>query len=235
MKKLLDIYRERNKTINDSYDQIIVNIHGKRRAKGYKSFLFCGSEPGVGVTTVAINVAVSMAISGWKTVLVDADMRKEADYKRLNEETESGLSDYLSKFAERNEIFYETNWSLLSYIPSGKREESPVRQLCSNRMEQLLDELHEEYDCVILDMPAISAAADSWVMASKTDAVILVTSLGESSRTELKKAKMKLDSADANVLGVIVNKVDKQEYMRVVRNFDYFNKRKYAFKEKRES
>lgn len=227
MKKLLDIYRHKNQTLNDAFDRVVVNIHLQRQKKGYKSFLICGIEPMVGTTTIAINLAISLAVSGWKTILVDADMRKSIGYKRLNEDMENGLPDYLRGKCEKDEVTYDTNWDLLDYIPCIIDEESPVRLLCSARMEALLSQLEMEYDFVILDLPSINSAVDSNILAAKSDAVCLVAALGTSSKDNLRIAKQTLDQVGANVIGVIANKVDKSEYKKQVRNYDYFRKIRY--------
>ena len=73
----LDIYKNENYILNDAFDQAVVNIHIQKEQNGYKTYTICGCEPGDGSTTVAINLAAALANSGWKTVLVDGDMRKK--------------------------------------------------------------------------------------------------------------------------------------------------------------
>ncbi|MDD5934267.1 MAG: CpsD/CapB family tyrosine-protein kinase [Clostridiales bacterium] len=228
MKKLLDLYRHKNQTLNDAFDRIVVNIHLQKQKNGYKSFLLVGTEPMVGTTTIAINLAISLSVSGWKTILIDGDMRKDIEFKRLNEEAEINLSDYLSGHAEQEDIIYDTNWELLDYIPCVGKEESPVRLLCSTQMELLLKNLEEEYDFIIFDLPSMNSAVDSHILAAKCDAVCLVASLGDSSKTSLFDAKKTLDGIGANTIGVIANKVDKREYKQHMKNFDYFKKYRYA-------
>ncbi len=228
MKKLLDLYRHKNQILNDAFDRIVVNIHLQKQKYGYKSFLLVGTEPMVGTTTIAINLAISLSVSGWKTILVDADMRKNVVYKRLNEDAEKNLSDYLCLDAEKEEIIYDTNWELLDYIPCVGREESPVRLLCSSRMEILLRELEVEYDFIVLDLPSLNSSVDSHILAAKSDAVCLVASLNDSSKISLREAKKTLDNIGANTIGVIANKVDKSEYKQHMKNFDYFKKYRYA-------
>ena len=178
----LDIYRNRDYKLNDAFDQAVMNIHIQRERKGYKTFTICGCEPGDGTTTVAINLAAALASSGWKTVLVDGDMRKKNMFKRLNEETTIGLSNYLTEQVTINEIIYETTTDMLSYIPCGDLTNNPVRLLCSTKMDEAKKALMERFDFVIFDMPAMNAAMDANVMAVKSDACILVVASGETSK-----------------------------------------------------
>ncbi len=136
MGNTLNIYRDDNYVLNDAFDQIVMNIHINKKTKGYKTYTLCGCEPGCGNTTVAINLAAALATSGYKTVLVDGDMRKKNEYKRLNEKAGVGLSDYLTDGADYGEIIYKANIEGLSYVPCGKLIDNPVRLLCSGKAEE---------------------------------------------------------------------------------------------------
>lgn len=224
----LDIYRNRDYKLNDAFDQAVMNIHIQREKKGYKTFTVCGCEPGDGATTVAINLAAALAASGWKTVLVDGDMRKKNMFKRLNEETTLGLSNYLNEQAALNEVIYETTTDMLFYIPCGDLINNPVRLLCSNKMDDVKKELAESFDYVIYDMPAMNTAMDANVVAVKSDACILVVASGETSKKGLNAAVNTLMQEEANLIGVIVNKTELDEYKRYRKDYDYFKKERYV-------
>lgn len=224
----LDIYKNTDYKLNDAFDQAVMNIHIQREKKGYKLFTVCGCEPGDGATTVAINLAAGLASSGWNTVLVDGDMRKKNTFKRLNADTTAGLSNYLNDTADIDKVIYETTTEQLDYIPCGDLINNPVRLLCSAKMEEVKKELMDRYDFVIFDMPALNAAMDANVMAVKSDACILVVASGETTKKGLTKAVKILEEDEANLLGVIVNKTDKDEYKRYRKDFDYFKKERYA-------
>ena len=225
-----EIYRSKNQILNDAYDRIAAEIHIKKQQKGYKTFLVTGCESGVGSTTVVISMATSMALAGWKTVLVDVDMRKREADKRLNEDVSKGLSDYLRNEAEYKEIVTKTNYGSLDYISSGNHSQNTVSLLCSSRMKELLEELKMKYDYIIIDIPAMSSAVDASVLATISDAVIMVAAQLKTAKKTLKNAMYQLERVNANVLGVVVNRVEEDEYRRVMKNYDYFRKRKYSRK-----
>lgn len=226
--KSLELYKLKNQLLNDAFDHIVVDIHLKKQNYGFKTFLLCGSEPGVGNTTVAINLAISMSEAGRKTLLIDGDMRKIAKHKRLSkEEMQRGLSDVLKGEVEIDEIIYPTNCKLLSYISCGTQSSSPVRLLCTEKMDNILEQLKEEYEYIFIDMPSLNSAVDAKILAPKADGVVIVAAQELSSKPQLRHTKQDLDSSGACVLGVILNSVDMSEYKKHMKNYDYFKKGKY--------
>ena len=233
--KKLEIYKNDNYILNDAFDQSVMNLHILKKQNGYKSFVICGCETGDGTTTVAINLAAALASSGWKTVLIDGDMRKKNRYKRLNENVSEGLSDYLMDRVSLDKIICETTTDNLSYIPCGELIDNPVRLLCSNKMSVARNELANTYDFIIYDMPAVNAAMDAKVIAVNVDATIIVSSIGDTSKRGLIEAANSLAEAKANIIGTIINKVDMEQYVSYHRDYDYFQKERYAKKKNKQN
>ena len=229
----LEIYKSDNYILNDAFDQSVMNLHILKKQNGYKSFVICGCEAGDGTTTVAINLAAGLASSGWKTVFIDGDMRKKNRYKRLNENAGNGLSDYLMNRTSIDKVVYETTTDNLYYIPCGELIDNPVRLLCSNKMIEVKDELARTYDFIIYDMPAVNAAMDAKVLAVSVDAVILVSSIGETSKKGLVEAANSLTEVKANLIGTIINKIDMDQYTSYNKDYDYFQNEKYIKKAKK--
>ena len=230
----LDIYKNDNYILKDAFDEVVMNLHILKKQNGYKSFVLCGCETGDGTTTVAINLAAALADSGCRTVLIDGDMRKKNDFKRLNEKAGEGLSDYLMGKFSLADVIYETTTENLLYIPCGELIDNPVRLLCSGKMDEARDELSEKYDFIIYDMPAVNAAMDAKVIAVNSDASILVTSIGGTSKKGLVEAANTLTDAKVNVLGTIVNKTDMEQYIASHEDYDYFRNERYAGKVKKQ-
>lgn len=226
----LEIYKNDNYILNDAFDQAVMNLHIQKKQNGYKSFVICGCEAGDGATTVAINIAAALASSGWRTVLIDGDMRKQNRYKRLNENATSGLSDHLMLHAKLDEVIYETTTENLAYIPCGTLIDNPVRLLCSSKMNEVREKLSERFDFIIFDMPAVNAAMDAEVIAVSVDATILVSSLGETSKKGLINAANELTRVKANLIGTIINRTDMEQYRDYHEEYDYFQNERYLKK-----
>ena len=225
--KVLDIYRPKNETLNDACDRFVVKIHHQNRMYGHKTFVLTGCEPMVGTTTIAINVAISLAMSGLKTILIDGDLRKDGKFKRLGDTVEMGLSDVLSGNVDLASAICATNYITLDYLPSGIKDENPVGLLYSPNLDKVIEALSEYYDYVIFDLPSANAAIDSNIFASKVDAVILVAGQYSTNTLQIKNAKSELEKIAANLVGIVFNNVDGSEYRRYMKNYDYFNKEKF--------
>lgn len=220
MQTVVNIYQSESQIVRDSIDKVIVQVYRKKREKGHKTFLLTGCSAQCGTTNTAINMAVALATSGWKTVLVDCDIRKGMEYKRLNQDIKTGLSDYL--IGKTKDVVYKTNHKELDYIPCGNNELSPVRLLCTKEMEKLDQKLKEDYEFVIYDFPSIEIVPDAGIMLPVVDDVILVAAVNETSKSQLDSAKLKIKSVEGKYMGVIVNKLEMTEFKHYVKDYDYF-------------
>lgn len=226
-----NLYRINNSALSDAFDRAVVNIHLRRQEAGSKSFVFCGCEPKAGTTTIAISVAIAMAASGWKTVLVDADMRKEGSYKRLAGE-ERNLAGYLAGDCAPEDILCSTNHENLSYISGGEPESNPIQLLCSSRMQELLDNLKRGFDYIIIDTPAPCAAVDASILGSLSDEVVLVAAWEQTSTESIRSTKNSLSAAKVGVMGVIVNRMEQKVYEHYNRDHQYFAEKKYTLRQR---
>jgi len=233
MNDIKELYKVNNEVLSDAFERVVAEIHIRKQRDNLKTFMICGCEPSVGSTTVSINLAISMADSGWKTLLIDADMRKRAKHKRLTDGDEKGFADYLTGKAQLNEVVCKTNTAGLDYIASGASDASIMGMFCSTNAEKFLKEVKEKYDYIIFDMPSLSSAFDASVMAAQIDGTVLVTKQSTGTVKFIKEAKAKLTTAGANILGIVVNKVDASEYRRAVKNYDYFEKQQYFVRPKK--
>ena len=223
MDNKIKFYRSESQLMNDAVDRIVVEFHRRKKERGDKVFLLTGCSSEVGRTSVSINLAIALSVAGWKTVLVDCDMRKNDKFKRLNEESKSGLVDYLEKSKAVNDIAYDTGYDNLEYIPCGTTTNiSPVRLLCSGKMEKLVDELKDKYDFVIFDFPSIDIVPDADILIPSIDAVALVAAMRKTTKHQLAEAKLKMEIYEDKYAGLIINRVDMMQYRKYNHDYDYF-------------
>lgn len=237
--KTFNVYNHENRAVQDAYAMLTANIHLSGNDKSNKSLAITSCKPKVGKTSIAITLAITMARSGWKVLLVDGDMRRPIEGKRLGgnslgEDSLVGLSEYLSGGYKLSDVLCQTNIENLSYLYSGENDKNPIGLLCSTRFEELNSKVKEEYDYIIFDTPSLSSVVDASLIAAKVDATLLVVELGETSINSLRPAKQQLEKVNANILGVVLNKVKKNDYKKFLGAFDYFmDARKFKNKSKK--
>lgn len=223
-KRTVDFYRADSQYMNDAIDRIVVEVHTKKKTEGRKTILLTGCGPHTGVTSLSINLAIALSMAGWKTLLIDCDLRKSDKYKRVSRDIPSGLAEYLSKQATKEEVIFHTNHKGLDFIPCGRTVKSAVRLLCSAEMIELMSLAEQEYDYVIIDSPSINIVSDVKILIPSVDGVVLVAAIDTSSKRQVHKAKSELIPYADKYYGIIVNKVDSKEYRKFMKNFDYFEK-----------
>lgn len=209
MKKVKQLYRYTDATLMDAYNRVAIEVYMISQQKGYKSFAVCGTESGVGTTSVAINLAIALAMAGWKTLLIDADMYKKN--KRLSEDLNGGLAECLGGSVNCQDVICKTEYDTLDYLPGGSNTTNPIGLMCSNKLPELLTSVNSQYDYIIWDLPTLREAPDTKVVCSKTEATILVTSQ-YASKNLLKDAKEIIENAGGNIVGIIGNKMEQVEY-----------------------
>ena len=182
-----------------------------------KSFLLTSIKPSEGKTTMAANLALAFAGTGEKVILIDADMRKPKLHKYFQDQGDSsspGLSRFLSGVSSKGLVF-KNGICNLCFIPAGPAPPNPVELLASDRFSMLIEALARRFDRVIVDGPPYLGFADSLVISRHVGGVVLVSSMGETTRDAIRHFKKSILNSQGKILGCVINKVD------VSRRFGY--------------
>jgi len=223
-KILIDVYKDINSLVTDAYDRFAAKITIIKETKGENLFTISGCEPGVGTTTIAINTAVSLAAAKRKVLLVDADMRKRPQTKRLNTDLKYGLSDYLMDTVGFDDAECSTNIEHLTYISCGSKLDNPVMLLSSAKFDDFLAFVRSKYDYIIFDSPTLNATVDAGILASKTSGVVLVAGYMRTRTNQIRAAKKELEQLNANIIGIILNNIPRNKFKRYVEHYNHFKK-----------
>jgi capsular exopolysaccharide synthesis family protein len=146
-----------------------LDVDGERR-----TFLFSSSVSGEGKTSVVSNMAIVIASTGAKVLLIDADLRRPSVSSVFGLSSDVGLSSILSGRIEWRQATQRTAYSNLSVVTSGPVPPNPSELLGSQRMSNLLTLLRNEYDYVLVDSPPALSVTDAVVLAPQVDALVLV-------------------------------------------------------------
>ena len=173
-----------------------------------KSFLVTSAVPSEGKSTVSANLAITMALSGARTLLIDCDLRRGALREAFGISSKIGFAEVLKQEVDWREVVVPTAYETLFVLPRGKTLSQPSEQLLRDSTEALFKELYQHYDYVIIDSSPVLAADDTTSIAPKIDATIFVVRLSYTSARLTKKALELLYGRQVNIPGVILNFVD---------------------------
>lgn len=166
-------------------------------------------QPREGKTTVSINMAVALAQSGKKVLLVDADMRLPSVQYRLRVNARPGLSEILSGQSTVNEaVLQDTVLPGLDLIVAGSIPPLPSELLGSSLMSEIVTDLRKKYDYVVFDTPPVLSVTDPAIVASLADGVLLVVRQGLCTRRMLTRSAETLRALEVRLYGFVFNGVD---------------------------
>ena len=171
------------------------------------SILITSSGAGEGKTITCANLAIAMAQAGTKVILLDCDMRKPRLHRMFGIRNEQGLSNILVGESEWRDIRVSTNIPNLDFIPAGLISPNPAELVGSERMQNLLNELREEYGRIVIDSSPIAAVTDPVILARLVDGVVLVIHAGSTSRDVIANGVRQLLDIQAHILGSLLNNV----------------------------
>ena len=164
--------------------------------------------PTEGKSIILANLAVVIAQSGRKVIIVDTDLRRPVQHRIFNLPNRHGLSDVVvdTKVSVSEQV-QETSIENLYLLSSGALPPNPAELLGSSRMKAIIGDLESDFDLVIFDSPPVLVVADSVILGSYVDGVIIISDVGRTRSAELKRSVEELQRGRANVVGVVLNRV----------------------------
>jgi len=170
-------------------------------------FMITGPSPSVGKSFVLSNLAATMAQTGKRIVLIDADMRKGYVHKMFNLEKTDGLADYLAGSINYQQMLKTTEVEGLTVINHGTVPPNPSELLMSAKFEQLLQQLSADFDLVVIDTPPVMAVTDSAIVGRYAGTTMLVTRFQQNPLKEIEITVKRLEQNGIETKGVIFNAI----------------------------
>jgi len=164
-------------------------------------------KPGEGKSTTSTNIAWAFARAGYKTLLIDADIRNSVMSGVFkSREKITGLTEFLSGTTDLSQGLCETNVENLFVIQAGSVSPNPTALLQSENFAIMIDTLRKYFDYIVVDTAPIGVVIDAAIITQQCDASVLVTAAGETNRRDVQKAKEQLEQTSKPFLGVVLNK-----------------------------
>ncbi|MCX5838621.1 MAG: polysaccharide biosynthesis tyrosine autokinase [Deltaproteobacteria bacterium] len=195
-------------TASESYRGLRTSILFSAADAPPRTILVTSAAPAEGKTITSANIAVAMAQAGNKILLIDCDLRRPRMHRVFNVPRDRGLSNILAGTCGIDEAILLTTIPGVDIIPSGPVPPNPSEMLGSQSMFKIIEALRGRYDRIIIDSPPITAVTDSVIISRWVDGVLLVIRAGETHREIIKNGIGLLQSANAHILGAILNGVD---------------------------
>ncbi|MDA7980514.1 MAG: polysaccharide biosynthesis tyrosine autokinase [Pirellulales bacterium] len=193
----------------EAYRAVRTSLFFHARSTGQRVIQVTSSHAGDGKTTLASNLAVLVAQSGKKVLLIEADFRRPRCHKVFGLDNTVGISSVITSETEIADATQKSGVENLSVMTCGPRPGNPAELLTSPVFEEMIDAVREEYDFVIVDTPPLLVVTDPSVVASRVDGVLLVMRLSKRTRDSARRSCEILGSLGVNVLGVVVNGIGK--------------------------
>jgi polysaccharide biosynthesis transport protein len=194
----------------DVYRSIRTAIQFSRAGSPPKKILITSAIEGEGKTWTAVHVASVFAQTGAKTLLIDADLRRAQCHETLSLANEVGLSEVLVGQLEAEEAIRHLTDRKLYLLSAGSQVPNPAELLTSSRMLEVLTSLSQEYQYIFIDSAPLMYASDTIGIATMAEGVVLVAGF-DTPKQDVKRAAERLSLAGANILGVVLNRVDIRE------------------------
>ncbi|NQS99492.1 MAG: polysaccharide biosynthesis tyrosine autokinase, partial [Candidatus Omnitrophica bacterium] len=227
-KARLIVHDQPKSPIAEAYRTLRTNL--KLTGAERKTLLVTSAGPREGKTTVLVNLALTAAQMGNRTLIVSSDLRRPALYQTFGLQREPGLNEVLSEAIEWKKALRRLSDLLigvmgfdqllktpgldnLSILTSGRIPLNPSELLGSKAAANLIEQLKAEFDVVLFDSPPILPITDAVLLAPKVDGVILVYETGRTAKAALLRAKSLLESVGAKMLGVVLNHIQPEMEM----------------------
>lgn len=198
--------------VSEQFRTIRTNIQFSMVDQDLHTLSVTSAGPSSGKSVVSANLAATFANEDKKVLLVDADLRKPTVHKTFKVRNTEGLTTLLTnRDTKVADVIFRTHTDGLYILTSGAIPPNPAELLASKRMIEVMNEMKNYFDLIIYDLPPVLAVTDAQVLSSKTDGTIFVVPKGLVNKDQVIQSRDLLDKVNANVLGAIINRVEKTD------------------------
>lgn len=200
-------YKYPKSSMAEAYRTLRTNLGFASMNEPCRSILFTSTSPRDGKSTIVSNLAVVMAQAGNRVLLIDADLRKPMQHNIFEVDNRQGLTNVLLREVEVDKALHNGLVDNLHVLTSGPIPPNPAEILGSERTEQVLQQLLDEYDYVFIDSPPILAVTDASILSTIVDGVVLVLNYAVTRNDLAREAVDQFKKASARIIGVVLNQV----------------------------
>jgi non-specific protein-tyrosine kinase len=199
--------------ISEAYRTLRTNLSFYSLDNPIRTLVVTSPAVGEGKSTTVANLAVTLAQSGRRTILVDCDLRRPSLHELFDLNSAPGLTNLVLDEVDRPPL-QETAVDNLWLLASGPQPPNPADMLGTRKVDQVVETLTEMADIVLFDAPPVIAVTDAAVLGAKVDGVLLVISAGKTRREHAERAKELLEKARVRIVGVTLTNAPRDSSIR---------------------
>lgn len=203
----LYVHDKPKSTISEKFRGIRSNIMFSGANHEIGSILITSEKPAAGKSTIVANIAITYAQAGYKTLIIDGDMRKATQQYIFDLTNHSGLSNLIIGKTMEKDAIKETEIDNLCVMTSGPVPPNPSELIASKKFTDLYQQLCNQFDFIIIDTPPINTVTDAQLYTRTVKDCVLVVDSQKNDKKEVKKAKELIENSEGKVIGVILNKM----------------------------
>ena len=214
-------------SVQEAYKTLRTNVMFSLPGSGCKCIGVTSAVRGEGKSTIAINLAISLAQLDKRVILIDCDMRLPTVITKLNIKMDEGLSNYLTGGIDTLPVYRMKKYQI-DLIPAGSIPPDSTVLIESEGMRGIISYLRESYDFIVLDFPPINIVSDAVLMANQIDGYLLVVRHNYSEKKKIEEALRQLEFSKAHVIGMVYNgKNNDKKYYKKKSYGKYYDKYYY--------
>ncbi|PNZ70004.1 polysaccharide biosynthesis tyrosine autokinase [Staphylococcus croceilyticus] len=192
--------------VSEKFRGIRSNIMFSGANEEIKSIIVTSEKPAAGKSIVSANIAITYAQAGYKTLIIDGDMRKPTQQYHFGTSNYDGLSNLIIGKSDFSKAIRSTRVENLDLLTSGPVPPNPSELIASRRFNKIFNELTEIYDFILIDTPPVVSVTDAQVFLQNVLDCVMVIDSEKNNKNDVKKAKQLIDKADGHIIGAVLNK-----------------------------
>ena len=194
--------------ISEAYRKLRTNLSFYSVDNPIQTLVVTSPTPNEDKSSTVANLAVTMAQSGRRTLLIDCDLRRPQIHEIFSLRAEPGLTNMVLGEAEKSPV-QATDIENLYILTSGPTPPNPADLIGSGQFDRILEEVKAEYDIILFDAPPVIAVTDATILGAKVDGLLLVVSSGKTRRDHAERAKEQLEKAHVRIVGATLTNAPK--------------------------
>ncbi|PNZ24941.1 tyrosine-protein kinase capB [Staphylococcus petrasii] len=207
----LFVHDKPKSTVSEKFRGIRSNIMFSGTKGEIRSIIVTSEKPAAGKSIISANIAITYAQAGYKTLIIDGDMRKPTQHYHFETSNYDGLSNLIIGKSDYDKAIRRTRIDNLDLLTSGPVPPNPSELIASESFAKHFKNLSEIYDFILVDTPPVVSVTDAQVFLQYIPECVLVIDSEKNNKDEVKKAKNLVLNADGHILGAVLNKTPKDK------------------------